>query len=173
MTLFIGDHGEGLPRRAALIGALRIAARNWRRERFTTGPGEYWYGSAALARWIADIGKASEFTQTERRNLCGIGWWNFTRMHDARIAAVTFLRENAPTLNGAADAALARAAEEYAREADLLASALAGKGAFVNDVEKWSPKMRKREMEILTQAREIEEATIAEIEKALGQIESE
>jgi hypothetical protein len=94
-------------------------------------------------------------------------------MEDARRAAVAFLRENIPALDGPAAEALARAADQYERESAFLASAFGRKDAFVNDVEKWSAKMRKREIEILTQARSIEEAAIAEIEKALGQVESE
>ncbi len=178
LMLFIGDHQAALAGRAALIEALRMAVRNWRRERFTTGPGEYWYGSAALTRWIADIGEAGQFPQEEKRNLCGIGWWNFTAMQDGRRAAATFLRENACELQadlprprtrlrgwsiGAARLALLHAADQYAREADFLQSALTGKDSFVNDVEKWSPEMRSREMQVLTQARDLEEAAIAEI----------
>jgi len=168
LSFFIGEHGEGLSPHEGLLEALRIAVRNWHRERFSEGPGEYWYGKAALTRWINDLGEASGFTPEEQGNLCFVSRWSFSSMHDARKAAVTFLREHAPLLKDTAAQAVLRAAEIYEREVELLDSASASKDAFVSsDVGQWSPEMRQREIEILTRAKEIEEEAIAEIERAL------
>lgn len=171
LILFLGDRHKALPRRSALIEALRIAVRNWRRERFAAGPGEYWYGDAALAHWIDDLG-ATKLSKPEKRLFLEVNWWNFNTMADARDAAVTFLREAAAELGGRYASALRRAADAYQRECDLLGAVFAAKDAFLGpwsgkSIEDWSAAVRRREREILTQAREIEHAAIAEIEKAV------
>ena len=167
LIIFIGDHAGGQPRRDAIIEGLKAGARNWRRVRFAEGPGEYWYGDAALERWLSDIGEAGGMSAEEQRLLCGVSWWAFSTMHDARRAAVGFLGEAASALGGEAAAALTRAARLYQQEADLLASAFEKRDAFPASAENWTPEMRQREQEMLSRAREIEEAAVTEIEQAL------
>jgi len=167
LVLFLGEHGEGMPRPEALVRSLRIAVRNWRRERFSEGPGEYWYGEAALNRWRADIAEADSLPDEQQEQLCFVGSWNYTTMHDARLAVVTLLHENADLLPAPGRQALGRAAHLYQQEAELLGSALARKDAFTGACQDWSAPMRRREQEILSQAQGIEESAISFLEKAL------
>ena len=167
LVLFLGEHGEGMPRPEALVRSLRIAVRNWRRERFAEGPGEYWYGEAALNRWRADIAEADSFSDEEKGQLCFVGRWNYSTMHDARLAAVSFLRESADLLPSKGRQALERAAQLYQQEAEFLSSALASRDAFTGSCQDWSAPMRRREQELLSQAQGIEESAISFLEKAL------
>jgi RNA polymerase sigma-70 factor (ECF subfamily) len=170
LIMFLGEHSEGLSRREALTEALRIAVLNWKRERYSEGPGAYWYGDAALKRWIEDIGEADQFSQEERNQLCLVGWWNYDTMTDARQAAVTFLRDNARLLSAEAQRHIARAADLYQQETEVLGAAHADREVFANSPDNWPAETRQRERDILTQARDIEERAVAELEKALAAV---
>jgi RNA polymerase sigma-70 factor (ECF subfamily) len=166
LMLFIGDWKEPMSRRDAVVASLKTAVHNWKRERGHAGPGEYWYGKAALEHWSADIGE-EELSQGERELLRSVGWWNFTTMHDARKAAVTYLTESADVLGGEAGEALRRAAERYGEEVKLLDGAAAEPHVFDESVEEWTAEVRRRERETLGRAAELEENAIAEIEEAV------
>jgi len=163
LIIFVDEHTRAMPRRDALVMALETAVRNWRRVKFSEGPGAYWYGAAALDRWIADLNEAEQFTPEEKGQLCSVGWWNYSTLHDARMAAVAFLHDNAALLLD-----LARAADLYRKETNLLASAFANRDAFTNSADNWTAEMRQRERDILTRARAIEEEAISFLEKALA-----
>ncbi len=167
LMLFIGDRGEAMSRREAIVESLRIAARNWRRERGRAGPGEYWYGKAALEHWMADIGRSEEFSEEDLDQLRSVTWWNFTTIHDARKTAVTYLREIAEELGGEAAEALGRAAGIYAEEVEMFDAAKAEPHVFGGSGEGWTGEVRRRERETLSGAIEVEERAIAEIERAL------
>jgi hypothetical protein len=168
MVLFIGDRGEPMSRRDAVVESLKTAVRNWGRERGHAGPGDYWYGKAALEHWSADIGEAEELSQEERELLRSVGLWNFTTMHDARKAAVSYLTESADVLGGEAGEALRGAAERYGGEVKLLDGAAEEPHVFDESVEGWSVEVRGREREVLSRAVELEEKAIAEIEGVLA-----
>jgi RNA polymerase sigma-70 factor (ECF subfamily) len=170
LMLFIGDRGEAMSRREAIIESLRIAARNWRRERGHAGPGEYWYGRAALEHWMADIEGAEELSEEDLDQLRSVTWWNFTTIHDARKTAVTYLREIAEELGGEAVEALGRAADIYAEEVKLFDAAAAEPQVFIGSAEGWTDDAGRREREVLTRAIELEEKAIAEIERVLEQL---
>jgi RNA polymerase sigma-70 factor (ECF subfamily) len=167
LMLFIGDRGEAMSRRDAVVESLRIAARNWRRERGRAGPGEYWYGRAALERWMADIGRSEELSEEDLDQLRTVTWFNFTTIHDARKTAVTYLREIAEELGGEAAEAVRRAADIYAEEAKLFDAAAAEPQVFIGSAEGWTADAGRREREVLSRAIELEEKAVAEIEKAL------
>ncbi|UCH36261.1 MAG: sigma-70 family RNA polymerase sigma factor [Armatimonadota bacterium] len=174
LIAFVGERGKALSHRAAVIEGLRIAVRNWKRERHAEGPGEYWYGAAAFARWIEDLADGKLSTD-EKKLFHHVNWWNFNTMADARRAAVAFLREASGGLNGDAGAALSRAADLYEQESDLFGQVFASKDAFLSpssgkSLRSWTARVRRREQEILSEARKIEDAAISEIEKALAAI---
>ena len=170
--LFLGEHREPVSRREALVLALNMAVRNWERERFRVveGPAEYWYGRVALDRWAQDIAGADRLADKDQRTLCGVGWWAFITMRDARRAAVTFLRENASLLDGAAARQLEVAAALYEREEALMGPAHDRAEAFPEDGSTWSPAMRAREVEILHGVRDLDAQAIAAIKQALASI---
>jgi RNA polymerase sigma-70 factor (ECF subfamily) len=168
LTIFVGEYADAMPRRDALTMALEAAVRNWRRVKFSEGPGAYWYGEAALNRWISDLAEADRFSQEEKNSLCFVGWWNFSSMADARMAAVAFLRENSTLLPEEAQAHATRAVHLYQKEAEILTATLTARDAFTGDASNWPAEMRQRERDVLAQARDLEEAAISELEKALA-----
>ena len=175
LITFIKGHTEGLTRREAIIEGLRIAVKNWRREPMPSAKGKYWYGEDAYAKWIEDLGKVGDLDDKECENLFFVSWWNFDCVEDARFAAVAFLREAAKLLGSEAGEALERAADLYEKESRLFGEVIAKKEAFLgpgtgNTIEDWSAEAQKREQGILAEAVKIEQAAIAEIEKALASV---
>lgn len=168
LTISLGDFGAAMSRREAMIEGLRMAVRNWRRERFSEGPGEYWYGDAALARWLSDIRRFDDYSQEEKSSLCSVGWWNYVSLVDARHAAAAFLRENVSLLPEGAAGPLARAAGLYEQEAELLGAALAKRDVFTGSPEGWSKDRQERECKLLAQARSLESSAITQVEGALS-----
>lgn len=167
MLLFLEEHRDGLSRRDALLNALQRAVRNWERQQFHEGPGDYWYGKAAYARWIADLQGAGGYTDEERGFLRGVSGFCFFTLRGARRSAVTFLRDNASLLDAPAAAALERAAAIYEQEAELLHKDFSAGTAFARDGSEWTPEVRAREAAILTQACAMEEKAMAELKKGL------
>ena len=158
MTVFLGDYGSPPPRRDAFVESLRIAIRNWKRERFSEGPGEYWYGDAALARWISDLGRVDEFSDEERSHLGQVNGFCYVSMIDAREAGIKYLKEHATEFEGDGRAALEQAADIFKQEVDLLRTGFDSKG----DLDP------PREVEVLSECRSLEAAAIAELEKVLA-----
>ncbi|MBN1342852.1 MAG: M48 family metalloprotease [Phycisphaerae bacterium] len=172
MLIFLREHVSPMDRREALVEALSTAARNWRREAVQSEKGEYLYGDAALAAWVDDLGKADGIKQDERENLFFVSWWNYNCLADVRRAAGVFLKDGAALLQEEGAESLKRAASLYEKESELLGAVFGRKDAFLGPwsgktIQDWSAPARKREQEILSEARKIEAAAIAEIEKAL------
>ena len=167
LLIFLREHGDPLPPRAALTETLKITLRNWRRERFAPIPVEYWYGKAALARWAADLGEVEGLAEEQQQQLRNVGSWNFAAMHDARRAAVSFLKDQAGLFEDRAAEALARAGAAYQQETELLAPALADDQLFSRSLSGWTPDVREREREILRRAAELEELAVAALDEAL------
>jgi len=159
MLLILQDPVQQPSERDAFLQGLRIAVRNWQREPSQSEKGEYLFGGAALARWAEDLGKIDTVNAADRENLAFVSRWCFASMLDARMEAASFLEQNANELGDPAKAAILRAAEIYRQEANTLRPILQGN----------QPDDRKREF--LGEARKIEAAAIAEIEKALNSIQ--
>jgi RNA polymerase sigma-70 factor (ECF subfamily) len=178
MLIFLTDHVEPLPRRQAVLQALKIALRNWRRDPVPHARGKYHYGEAALTSWKDDLAQAGTFTDDERRGMFHPSWWNFSSLEDARWAAVHFLKDLVAVLEGQAAEAVSRAAAAYEQEAKFLTSVLDGKEAFLGpwsgkDFQAWTDEVRRREQEVLLQVRELESSAIGEVEKALAAVEAD
>ncbi len=154
LTLFIGEHEQAPPAKEAFVESLQVAVRNWKRERFCEGPGEYWYGDAAMTRWIADLSKWDEYSEEERTTLAHTNRFCSATLVDARKAAVTYLTEHAAEFEGEARAALERAAAIYRQLETLFATGEWEKGP-------------ERQIELLSECRNFDSAAIAELEAAL------
>jgi hypothetical protein len=172
LIFFVGDRGEAMSRREAVIESLLIAARNWRRERAHSGPGEYWYGKAALEHWQADLGEEADLSPDDREKLRTITWFNFTTIHDARKTAVSYVSQIAAELGDEAAAALDRAAKIYAEEVAVFDADAAEPHVFAQSVEEWTAEVRGRERETLARALALEEQAIRQIERTLEQLSS-
>jgi len=176
MAILLGKRSAPLSHRDALIAGLQAAVSNWRRGRMAWSKGSYWYGDAAYAHWIGDLGTVDELTGLERGLLFFVNHWNYSSLADARQAASRFLKAEAPLFEGDARAALERAAAAYEEECQLLAEPFRTKGAFLGPwsgkgIADWTPEVRKREQQVLARASKLEAAAIEEIEKALAAVE--
>jgi len=171
LILFLGDHVEPMTRRAALMDSLKTGVRNWRRERGASGPGEYWYGRAALDHWISDLAEAPGLSAEDRDQLSLVSWWNFATMHDAREAAAAYLSASAALAGAGAGEDLQRAAEAYRQEAGMLGVALRDQHTFARSADTWTPEVVRREQDVLRQAAEVEEGAVLQMAKALEHLE--
>jgi len=172
MLIFLREHARPMDPRGALIEVLSTAVRNWRREPMPSEKGKYWYGDAALAAWIKDLGQADKLQQKDRENLFFVSLWNYNCLFDARKTACVFLKESAKLFKEEGAEALERAAAQYEKQDKLFGAVFGTKDAFFGpwsgkSIKDWSAAVRKREQEVLAEAREIETIAIAEIEKAL------
>jgi hypothetical protein len=174
MQTYLGRYTKPPSLRDALVDALRAAVQNWRRERHDGGieGRDYWYGDAALSAWIKDIEAFDQLPQETRESLAGLDRWNYRSLHDARKAAVQFLKDWSTVPDDAAARHLRRAADLYQQETELLEPMLADKRAAAS-AEQWSAVAREREVQILRDAQRLEGAAIAEMERALRAVERE
>jgi len=174
MALFLGEHSQPMPRRDAVIQGLRMASQNWRRRH--DPPNEergYWLGEMALTRWSEDLSLSSTLSEKKREKLFFVSWWNLDCMADARRAAVVFLEEHLNLFLGTRQEALRRAMKHYEQEAGILTAVFAHRDAFLGpwsgkSLSDWTPGVRRREQEILGEARALEASAIASIEEALA-----
>ena len=183
LQTYLREYTNPPDRLTSLKEALTIAVRNWKRNR---GEGNapasnYHYGDAAFAAWLRDLPLADGFAQAAKEKFFHTSWWNYISLIDARHAAVSFLQENAPLLDGEASAALERAADLYRQEEELCNAAIekgeffwigGGRFAAGRTVNDWTPAVRERQQEILAEARKLEAAAITEIVKALAAMDS-
>ena len=177
MIFVPGEFKPALPRRQAVLEALKMAAKHWGRGRGPEENGKYLYGKAALEQWSKDLAlpddAAANLNAQEKGSLFFATWWVFSQWHDAREAAVGFLGAAAEEVGGSAGEALKQAKQQYEKEVKLLTSEGEGRDAFLGPwnagkVENWTPELRKREQEILAEAARLEAAAIREIEQVVG-----
>lgn len=125
------------------------------------GTGSYHYGKYALAKWADDIAHYDDYSQEEREKLFFVNWWTMDCLYDARVAAQSFLRQNMDIAD------LSKAADLYQREVQAVHQvSVAAKEAFLGpwtgkSIADWTPKVRRREIDLLNQACEIEAEAIA------------
>ena len=174
LWVVLGEHRPGLSRREAVIEGLRIAVHNWRREVGREGPGEYWYGPAAYRAWSGHLARYDSLPNDKRKLLGHVNWWNMFTVIDARRSAVAFLDENAGLLDGHARKGMLEASSIYKQALAFLESEVLAKGgcflhfARGKSVADWTPDIRQRETELLTEAERYDAAAIAELDKALA-----
>jgi hypothetical protein len=155
--IFLGDYHGRPDVKQSVTAGLRQAVLNFNRVTARFGPGEYWYGRAAIERWIADLSDVSNFTEEQHRTLFFVSHWNFTSMADARRAAATFLSRHVDSPPPA-----------FAEEADLLEDVTGSKDAFLGawtgkTFEDWDDDVRRRECEVLRRALGMEERGFASL----------
>jgi RNA polymerase sigma-70 factor (ECF subfamily) len=166
LMLFLGDHGPEKPRPEAFCAALKRAVHNWDRERAHEGPGDYWYGRAAYARWAADLERGHEVEADQQPFLRGVSRFCYFTLRGARRDAVQFLRAHESLVEGEAREALLRAADLYAQEAALLDREFRAGTAFNPEAE-WTDEVRQQEVATLRGACALEEAAIREMKAIL------
>jgi hypothetical protein len=184
--IFLEQHRTLVSPYDALIFALGLAARDWRRGYLSANETWHWrryapgtyhlYGDTALAAWLADLEAADTLSAGDRERLFGVSWFHYDILYGARCSAAAFLTENAALLKGKARAAIAQAAALYQQECALLDSAWERQDAFLgpwtskHSIAEWTPAIQRRERAILAEARQLEAAAIGQIERALSAV---
>lgn len=168
MHVYLGDPVQPPALRDCLREALQMGVQNWRRQKHDGGlkDREYWYGDAAFAAWIGDLRSFGKLDAKAQDALRGLDGWNYVSLHDARRAAVQFLKDWARIMDGEARKALERAAELYDKEAEALKGLVEDKDKPAKQRD-GSQAAREKEIAVLREARKLDAAAIAEIEKAL------
>jgi len=174
LWLILGERKAGLSRREAVIEGLRIAVHNWRREVGREGPGDYWYGPAAYRAWSGHLARYDSLPNDKRKLLGHVNWWNMFTLIDARRSAVASLDENAGLLDGQIRKGMLEASSIYKQASAFLESEVLAKGgcfllfARGKSLADWTPDIRHRETELLTEAERYDAPAIAELDKALA-----
>jgi hypothetical protein len=166
---YLGDWEQPPSLREGFIEALKVAVKNWRRERHDGGlPGrEYWYGDAALAAWLRDLRAFDGMPAETRGKLHRLDQWNLDSLVDARRNARLFLTDYARLLGADAQQSLTAAADLYQKEVDALQPIQQTRKDRGRTPANWTAEERNREVEALTTARQLEADAIAVIGKAL------
>lgn len=173
MLIFLGDRGPGLAPKEAFVQALKLAVANAGREPLGGAKGKYHYGDAGLAAWMEDLGSADKLDEKDRAQLFMVNWWNFMTLNDARTAAATFVRRGVRFADGDARTALQQAQARYQDEANVLMRAFRTQDAFLGPWQKktvadWTPEVRAREVQMLSEARKLDAEAVQCITKALA-----
>jgi len=84
MWLYLGEHRPGSGGQEAVRAALALAVNHWRRGSWKTGPGEYWYGRAALERWRADLLDVSGLDEKQLKSLFHVNSFNYRTLRGGR-----------------------------------------------------------------------------------------
>jgi hypothetical protein len=157
------QHQEPAALRDSAIAALEMAAHHWRRVSAKTGLGEYWYGDAAWEHWLHDVGQGGSFTDEQRSKLFCCHRLVFLMLLDARKEAAAFLTEHASFLPQPAR----QAADIYGQAVQFMTSN-PSRIMPNGDSQEWTPEVRGRQIEFLTEVRRLDAAAIVEVEKALA-----
>ncbi len=182
---FLEAERQPQPPRDALIRGLLMGLVNWRRGR---QPGEYWqpwrekgkweycFGDAAYEAWIADLRASVKLAQDGQKSLYRCHSFTSYTLFDARLAAGRFLSANADSLGETSRGHLQAAAGLYEKLAQSIRDLREQKEAFFgytapersDDVAAWTPQVRQREVNALTEAHRLDVAAMGEIDRALA-----
>jgi hypothetical protein len=169
--IMLQERADPLLAREAAIAGLKQAVHNARRDPMPAPRGQYHYGDAALSEWANDLTRVEGLSEDQRKNLFFASWWNYTSLHDGRLAGAKFLRDAASVLPEAADP-LKLAADAYSEQADHLGRIFDPKDAFFGwsgkGIGEWTDDVRTREHNILARARELDAAGITAIGNVLA-----
>ena len=132
------------------------------------------WGEVAFTAWAADIRDAATFDDEQRAALFFENWWCYQILVDARNSAAAFLREYADAASDDQAAEhLLLAADFYEQEGRLLGAFYGTKDGFIGPwsgkgFEDWTGEVRRRELEAIAAAHELDRQAVAEIEAALA-----
>ena len=171
MCRILGRHTVPPSLGDCLYTVLRDAVRNWHRGRDHGGlPGrEFCYGEAAYEAWLDDLRSGlTPANGTTRKKLEWRDPWNYVCLHDARRAAVIFLREWAAAAPEASREAIHRAGELYGGVVKTLARLVEVKRREMVASAAGTPLDRAREIQTVSEARILESQAIRAVEQALA-----
>jgi len=166
--IFIEGHEEEPEPRDAVLQGLRLAVENGRR-----GPEDgFRFGLDALDTWREVLEGYADLSQEERKSLQMTNWWCVMHLLDARRAAVDFLETSADLLSDEAQAPLTRATSLYQDEADALQRFADANEDLIPwwgglGVGPWDGATRQAQVELLPQARDLEEQALEALSEVL------
>lgn len=168
------DFHPGVDPQKAIMEAIQ---GDWWRDRGVlgnamSGPG-YLLGDSAFRQWIQDLADVDGFTQEQRKSFFFVSWWCFDCLHDARMSAVTFLKEKASLFENEIKHLLQRAADVYTEEAAILLMAFQRKDVFLGPwsgktIDQWTPEIREHEISLLESVRQLESRALSLLDEAVS-----
>jgi len=170
----LGDYKPAMSRDQAVITGLKMAVNNWKRQTGPEGWMAYWYGPEAYKAWRQLLVRYDEVPEGLRPRLFHCNAWNLRTMVDARRAAVRFLESNADLLPQSARDAAMRAAGVYRQMGEFFRTEpFAKRQCFVfpsktRPLANWTPDIRNREIDLLTEAERYDAAAMTELEKLVA-----
>ncbi len=175
MLMFLQEWRQPPAKEKSFVEGIRIGVRNWDRKPLVNPQrkGEYLYGQAALAGWIEDLQNASTLSDSDKQLLCFVTWWNFNGLVDARTAAARYLERNAELVSSPIGTQrIIRAIKLYQAQSRKMMRCFLMKDAFLGpwsgkSVEAWTDAVRQKEIEVLTDALEADQAAIESLKAAL------
>ncbi len=133
--------------------------------------GHFLNGDAAYAQWIDDLKSADHFNEEDRNAMFHPSWWTFDVLADARIQAITYLKQIEPLFEAEARSAIAEATAHYSKSVQVLTTSFRDKNVFIGPwtgkkLEDWSGEVRSREAKLLEEARAADNAAIEALKKS-------
>jgi hypothetical protein len=127
--------------------------------------GAYYYGREAYERWTTLLESADHFTPEQLKGLLHVSYWTFISLHDARQKAAPYLRSIADLFPESAPA-IKQAAGIYQQIGEMTGQVIHDGEIFPafyapGALEKWTPNVRRREIELLNRMGELDQQAIA------------
>lgn len=164
------------PRGNAARAGLQLAVSRFREGLVEPDPitgASYYYGSVGFERWAADLEGAPGLSAEQLQNLFHVSGWTFSTLHQGRTKhAADYLRRIARYFSPAGRERLLEAAELYDLVKKRLGPWDASDAAFgmvkQQPLTTWTADVRRREIEMLHDVRQLEERAMAALERVLA-----
>lgn len=164
---------ELVPERELMIAALKQAVEMWKTEKREKA---YFCGEAAYAHWLNWLrGVDSGEVKDPKAGMQGNGWY-YNVLEHSRAIAGRWLKRRAESFTREARDHLLAAADHYSRITELCMEGLDEPWQLAlspDKLDRWTPDMRRTQIQRLEAARQQDREAIAEIEKGLAAVSRE
>jgi hypothetical protein len=124
---------------------------------------------------LSDLERADALSEEQRKSLFFLNSWTFSALHQSRREhAAAYLRDNADSLPEAAGGHLESAALCYDAAAERLGAWDTVDPTFgyvkQKNLDTWTPEIRRREIELLTELHDLEARAMSHLERAVSYV---
>ena len=129
--------------------------------------GAFHYGGDAYDRWTDLLARADTLTPAQQKSLLHVNYWTFISLHDARQKAAPYLRSIVELFPDSKDS-LAHAAGLFQQIGEITGQVIHDGEIFPafyqpDAMTKWTPDVRRREIELLKVVRALDQQAIASL----------
>lgn len=167
------EEREPVPsQRESACAALTEAVSRWSHpaDRYSRNgqEGAYYYGPEAYDRWTNLLSRAESLTPEQQKSMLHVSYWTFIGLHDARQKAAPYLRSIMELFPESTDS-LAQAAGLFQHIGEMTGQTIHDGQIFPafyqpDAMTKWTPGVRRREIELLNTVRSLDQQAIAALE---------